>query len=258
MTGTARQATAALVLLAAAAPASAKTPPPPYPRYSSILAAERFAARRAGHVAFAVMRTDRRIRGLNVDDREPSASVVKAMLLADFLRHHRHPTAAQRATLSSMIRVSDNTAAEAIYSSVGARGLAEVGRLVGMRHLLVGVPLFDTGITPSDQVRFFYDLGRVVPAPLLIWAKTLLRTVVAWQSWGIPPAARPRHWTVFFKGGWRGGLTHQSAQMLYGPRRTKIAISVLTRFSPSMVYAEQTIQGIAQRLLRRYPVDGHG
>src|SRR3954452_18150194 len=147
MTGTARQATAAAAALAAA--------PLPFPRYGSIVAAEHYAAHRPGRVSFAVMRTDGRIRGLAASRQEPSASVVKALLLAAYLRHHRHPSASARATLAPMIRESDNGAAERIYGSVGAAGLAEVGRLVGMRRLLVGVPLFDTGITPADQVRFF-------------------------------------------------------------------------------------------------------
>jgi len=243
MTGTGRQATAALGALALA--------PLPFPRFSSIVEAEHYAARRAGTVSFAVMRTDGKIRGLAVNRQEPSASVVKAMLLAAYLRHHRHPDAAARATLDPMIRVSDNGAAERIYGEVGAAGLAEVGRAVHMTHLGVGRALFDTGITPSDQVRLFFHLDRAIPLPLLHYAKGLLSSIVSWQSWGIPAAARPRGWRVYFKGGWRSGLTHQSAQLLHG--KTKFALSVLTRDSPSMVYAEDTISGITRILLRRYP-----
>src|SRR4051794_12394033 len=248
MTGTARQATAAAAALAVA--------PVPFPRYRSIVAAEHYAAHRQGRVSFAVMRTDGRIRGLATSRQEPSASVVKALLLAGYLRHHRHPSASARATLSPMIRVSDNGAAERIYGSVGAAGLAEVGRRVGMRHLGVGRPLFDTGITPADQVRFFDHLDRAIPLPLLRYAKGLMSSIVPAQSWGIPAAARPLGWHVYFKGGWRGGLTHQSAQL--DRHHDKIAISVLTRYSPSMGYAEHTIAQITRILLRRYPPGGIG
>jgi hypothetical protein len=245
-----------LALLALAPVAHAAPAKLLFPRYRSIVEAEHYAAHRLGRVSFAVMRTDGRIRGLATNRQEPSASVVKAMLLAAYLRHHHHPSAAARATLSPMIRVSDNGAAERIYGSVGPAGLAEVGRLAGMRRLGVGRALFDTGITPADQVRFFFHLDRVIPPPLLHYAKGLLSSIVSWQSWGIPAAARPRGWHVYFKGGWRGGLTHQSAQL--DRRKTKFALSVLTRDSPSMTYAEETIAGIARILVRRYPAGGTG
>jgi len=250
-----RRLTVLLLLISAAgaAPAvAAAADPPGFPSYRSFLEAQRFAAGRLGNVSFAVMRSDGRLWGLRENHREPSASVVKAMLLAAYLRHHRHLSALAKATLSPMIRVSDNGAAHAIYDSVGPGGLQEVGRLVGMRRLLTGAPLFDTGITAADQVRFFSALDAVIPARRLPYARILLSTIVGWQSWGIPFAARPLGWRVFFKGGWRDGLTHQSAQLIRG--HTRIAISVLTRYSPSMAYAEGTIAGIARRLLRRYPV----
>ena len=241
-----RRAVVVLAFLAVAAPAAAA----PFPRYASIVEAQRFATHRAGDVSFAVMRTDGRIRGLHGNRREPSASVVKAMLLAAYLRSGRPLTAGIRATLDPMIRLSDNGAAHRIYDIVGAAGLRAVGRRVGMTRLLTDVWLFDTGITAADQVRFFFNLQDAVGRKRLGYAKDLLRRVVPYQSWGIPFAARPKGWRVWFKGGWRNGLTHQSAQLIRG--KTKIAISVLTRNSPSMDYAEGTIAGIARRLIRRY------
>ncbi|MCW2989961.1 MAG: hypothetical protein JWM73_555 [Solirubrobacterales bacterium] len=245
-----RRAIVLLAVLAAAAPAAGASARRPFPRYASIVEAQRFAAHRLGDVSFAVMRTDRRVRGLHPNRRAPSASVVKAMLLAAYLRSGRPLTAGIRAVLDPMIRLSDNNAAQEIYRIVGASGLRGVGRAAGMRRLDTGGWLFDTGITAADQVRFFFDLERVIGRRRLGYAKHLLRTVVPWESWGIPFAARPEGWRVFFKGGWRDGLTHQSAQLIRG--RTKIAISVLTTGSPSMTYAEGTIAGIARRLVRRY------
>jgi hypothetical protein len=119
-----------------------------------------------------------------------------------------------------------------------------------MRQLRTGVWLFDTPITAADQVRFFFNLADAIPPKRLAYAKRLLGSIVPWQSWGIPSVARAKGWRVSFKGGWRTGLTHQSAQLIRG--RFKIAISVLTTGSPSMVYAEQTIGGITRRLIRRY------
>jgi hypothetical protein len=229
----------------AAAPAATR-----FPRFRSIVQARRFAGHRLGQVSFAVMRSDGTIRGLHPQRRAPSASVVKAMLLAAYLRSGRPLTPGIRGVLARMVRVSDNAAAHAVYDIVGAAGLRRVGRAVGMRRLDTSAPLFDTGITAADQVRLFFHLDRAIGARRLRYAKRLLRTVVAWQSWGIPAAARPLGWRVAFKGGWRAALTHQSAQLIRD--RTKIALSVLTTGSPSMAYAEHTIAGIARRLLRRY------
>lgn len=243
---------AALAAFTVAAPAYAA----PFPRYRSIVEAQRYAAHRAGAVSFAVKRTDGRIRGLHRSRQAPSASVVKAMLLAAYLRSGRPLTPSIRATLDRMVRVSDNGAAHRIHAIVGDAGLRAVGRAVGMRRLGTGGWLFDTGITAADQVRLFFDLERAMGRERLAYGKSLLRRVVPWQSWGIPAAARPRGWRVCFKGGWRHGITHQSAQLI--SEHTKIAISVLTSGSPSMRYAERTIAGITRRLLRRYAVGGRG
>ena len=252
-----RRAAALLAFGALAAPAAGEARErPPFPRYQSIVEAQRYAAHRAGAVSFAVKRTDGRIHGLHRSRRAPSASLVKAMLLAAYLRSGRPLTPFIRRTLDPMIRVSDNGAAHVIHRIVGRAGLRAVGRAVGMRRLDADNWLFDTGITAGDQVRFFFDLQRAIGRKRLAYGKSLLRRVVPWQSWGIPAAARPRGWRVWFKGGWRNGLTHQSAQLIRG--RTKIAISVLSTGSPSMLYAQQTIGGITRRLLRRYPPGGRG
>lgn len=249
-----RCATAVVLLAVLTGSAEARTDQPPpapvFPRYASIVEAQRFATHRLGNVSFAVMRSDGRIRGLHGNRRAPSASVVKAMLLAAYLRSGRPLTPGIRDALGRMIRVSDNAAAIAIYNLVGAAGLRGVGRAVGMRRLATDAPLFDTGITAADQVRFFFQLSRAIPAKRLIFARRLLRTIVSWQSWGVPYAARAKGWRVWFKGGWRDSLTHQSAQLIRG--KVKIAISVLTTGSPSMRYAEGTIAGVARRLIRRY------
>ena len=72
------------------------------------------------------------------------------------------------------------------------------------------------------------------------------------QSWGVPPVARPR-WQVFFKTGALPsvGLFNEVAR-LERPGVT-FTVAVFTDDDPSMGYGEQTIEGVAARLLARTP-----
>jgi Beta-lactamase enzyme family len=214
-----------------------------------VRAARRYALARDGHVAFAELGADGRIRGVRTTEHYPSASVVKAMLLVAALRRAgtRPLTTAERALLDPMIRVSDNEAAETVFGSVGHGGLLAVARVAGMRGFSVGA-LFDAQLTAADQVRFFVRIDRLVPRVHRAYARALLSGIVPGQSWGIAPVARARRFRVFFKGGWRTRITHQAALLERDGQR--MALAVLTR-SPSMGYGEASIAGVASRVLAR-------
>ena len=216
---------------------------------AGIAAARRYARGRKGEVAFAVLDGQGRLRGLDRTVRFPSASVVKAMLLVAVLRKvgTGHLDGGTAKTLTAMITVSDNDAADAIYARVGGAGLTAVARAArATRFRDVGY-WANAQLTAADQARFFYRVDRLVPAKHRAFARKLLSSIVGYQRWGIPPVAKRHDLKAFFKGGWRTGITHQVALLVRGNRR--IALAVLTSGEPSMAYGEQTIAGIAARVL---------
>lgn len=221
-----------------------------FPSTGAIRAARDFAADRDGDVAFAVTGERGGISGLDVDREFRSASLTKAMLLVAMLRREAKPTESERISLGYMIRLSDNASADTIYARVRDEGLLELARAAGMRRFAISGVWAGATVTPADQARFFLQADRLVPVRERRFARTLLETVSAEQTWGVPDAARPR-WRTFFKGGWRpeddGELVHQSALLERGGRR--VAVSVMTTGDRDMTYGEKTIEGVARRLL---------
>jgi hypothetical protein len=62
---------------------------------------------------------------------------------------------------------------------------------------------------------------------------------------------RPRGWALYFKGGWGSGtgwVDHQVALLRRGRRR--VAVAILVTSSPSHAYGNETLRGVAARLLR--------
>ena len=105
-----------------------------------------------------------------------------------------------------------------------------------------------TQTSAADQARFFFKLDRLIPPRLYAYARELLSSIEASQSWGIPPVARPR-FEVFFKTGQlpSEGLYNEAAR-LERPGET-FAIAVFTTADPSMSYGQQTVEGVARALL---------
>lgn len=224
---------------------------PPVVTPSEIANATSWIKGRQGVVGYAVVNSDGKLYGYNMNQQFLTASVVKAMLLVDYLRTHRTLSSSAKATLSSMIKVSDNNAATTIYQSVGDGGLRAVARLAGMKHFSVSGSWGSAQLTPADQAGFFYVMDSLIPTRHDKFARYLLSHIVSYQSWGIPAVARPAGWRVFFKDGSeptpRGQLVHQVAR-LEKPQAT-IAIAVMTDGDSSMAYGISTIRGVTARLL---------
>jgi hypothetical protein len=221
------------------------------PSAARVAAAAAWIRTRRGVVGFAVVDSSGHLSGYHVNTRFVTASVVKAMLLVGYLRTHPTLSSWARSTLMTMIHVSDNSCATAIYDIVGDSGLRKVAKAAGMQNFSVAYSWGRAQLTPADQARFFYEMDRLIPAKYVTFARSLLSHITSTQSWGIPATARPAGWTVFFKGGWRGTtrgqLVHQIAR-LEGHGVT-FSMAVMTDGDPSMAYGEATISGVTKRLL---------
>jgi hypothetical protein len=212
-----------------------------------------YASKRAGGISFAV-RTEHRLRGIDVQRTVPSASVLKPMLLVAYLRRpevrRRALTARERALLGPMIRRSDNAAASEVCNIVGTGGLARLAGRVRMRRFHAARPWGLSSIDAADQTRFLLHIDRYVPRRHRRYALRLLGSIVPSQRWGIA-RVRPRGWALYFKGGWGSGTgwaDHQVALLRRGRRR--VAVAILITSSPSHEYGKATLRGIAARLLR--------
>ena len=222
-----------------------------YPSTASIDRAIDWLRQRSGVTAVAVVDTAGVLHGWHENRQFVTASVIKAMLLVEYLRTHTTISSSALATLTPMIEVSDNNAAEDIYHVVGDGGLYALARAAGMKHFAISGQLFGAQLTAADQARYFYRLPGLVPKAHRALALYLLSHIVSSQSWGIPAVARPRGWQVWFKGGWRGTdigqLVHQVARLNKGPRTFSMA--VFTDGDPGQGYGIETIQGVAARIL---------
>lgn len=219
-----------------------------------VSAARRYIAHRGGNVSFAV-RTERRMWGYRRLRVVPAASVLKAMLMVSYLNRREvrnHPLRDHDLRLlRPMIRRSDNTTASYIRNLVGNRGLRRLARRVGMRHFTpVAHPWGMSLVNAADQTRLFLRLERFVPERHRRRALRLLHSIVPSQRWGVARVV-PRHWEVYFKGGWgsgTGAVDHQVALLRRGGLR--VAVAVMTTSSRSHAYGKATLRGVFSRLLR--------
>jgi hypothetical protein len=223
--------------------------------HPQIVAAKRYANRRAGDVAFAVVDEDGRMRGLHMRRTAPAASVFKVMLLVSYLRmrHADRLSRDDRALLAPMIRRSDSVAATRVRDIVGPRRIERLARFSRMRDFRYAQIWGLSRTSPRDQARFMYRLRSYVPGRHRRYAAYLLSHIVHSQRWGIGRV--PTHgWRLLFKGGWGSGsgrVDHQVA--LLKQRGRKLSIAVFTQFDPDHAYGKRTLHGVFARLLRGLP-----
>jgi Beta-lactamase enzyme family len=224
-------------------------------RSSRVGAARRYAQRRDGKVAFAVVGEHGHLRGFHMGETAPAASVFKVMLLAALLRkrHDSGLSRRDRALLGPMIRRSDSVAATAVRNMVGRRRIVRLARVTGMRDFHYEWVWGESRTSPRDQAEFIFHLRSYIPGRYRHYAMHLLSRIVPSQRWGVGRVA-PRGWRLYFKGGWGSGsgrVDHQVA--LLERRHRKRAIAVFTQFDPDHAYGKRTLRGVFARLLRGLP-----
>ncbi len=219
-----------------------------------VRAALAYAGSRSGEVSFA-LRTEHRAWGWRAERTVPSASVLKAMLLVAYLDdprvRGRALTGSDHRLIDPMIERSDNTAASNVLGFVGASGVYGAAQRAGMRAFHLDPVIWGLSrINAGDQSRFFLHIDREVVPRHRTTAMHLLASVTASQRWGIG-RLRLGGWQLYFKGGWGAGtgeVEHQVILLLHGS--TRLSAAVLITNSPSHLYAQRTLQGVFEALLR--------
>ena len=222
-----------------------------------VRAAIDYARTRSGSISFAVIDEVGTIRGLERHRPVPSASVIKAMFLAAYLRRpsvrDRRLTDTDRELLAPMIKRSDNDAATQVANIVGPRAMARLARDSEMKNFRYTRPWGQSLVTARDQARFFFSFDRYIPSKHERYARYLLAHVIPQQRWGLARYIDGRlpDWDLYFKGGWGDGtgwVDHQIAFIEKGDRR--LAIAIMTRNDPSHAYGNETLRVITRKLLK--------
>ena len=229
-----------------------------FPSVAAIAKGLDWAEDRDADVGVALVNSQGKLYGYNDRQQFQSASLAKAMLLVAYLRRYPEPTAAMRVTLTTMIEDSDNDSADAIYAVVGNRGLLGVAHVADMEDFTTGTSWINTEMTAADQAHFFFTYEQYLPAQSVSFARTLLSHITAIQRWGIPAAAGPAGWQVFFKGGWLGEDNYAMNQAAWLERDgVRWSLAILTAYNPTSSYGWQTLKGITGLLLGCQPTPAY-
>ncbi|MEV3921568.1 serine hydrolase [Actinomadura coerulea] len=200
--------------------------------------------------------------GENQDGRFVAASVMKVDILASLLLQRqadgRWLNGTERALAGTMIRESDNAAANALYAEAGyGPGVARTNRAFGLEHTKPFPTSWGSSWTsPSDQVRLLTNLVSD-ESPLKARGRRyvlgLMGSVLDEQAWGISAAARPGE-RVALKNGWvplrfQGhGWTINSIGRVSGNDHDFL-IAVCSSGSPTMETGVSTVEHVADMVV---------
>ncbi len=242
---------------AAATPSPGATPASAalevWPSAAALATTERWLRQRTGVTALAVIDSRGRLYGYHYDTQFGSASLVKAMLLVQYLRTHPGLTSHERLLLSRMIVGSDNSATDWVFAQVGSGGLSDLARVAGMERFTASNVWALSRVTAADQARFFLRIDSLVPQGHRALLERLLAERGRYRGWGIPQVALQRGWRAWWKDGWmhsaRGELLLQAARL--ERRGITLVVTVIADGQPTSGYGVATMLGVGERLLRQ-------
>jgi beta-lactamase family protein len=229
------------------------------PWQPDLASARDYAKNRKGIIGFAV-RTEKGFWGWNQKKQEPSASVIKAMILVAYLDlpkvQGRDLKDKDRAMLDPMIRYSDDHATDKTFDYVGFDGLRALAKRVGMTRFETSYHWGRSKITASDQSRFMLHIDGFItgPDPAIVkrhrdYALKLLSTIVKGR-WGLWKVDTPG-WKLHEKGGWGAKTGWVNSQVALLTRlNMRVAVAILTHNDPSHDYGSETLRAVGKRLLR--------
>ncbi|MHB1534353.1 MAG: serine hydrolase [Acidimicrobiales bacterium] len=183
-----------------------------------------------------------------------TASIVKVEILGTLLAQAqaagRVLTPTEQSLATSMIEISDNASATALWNDVGgAPAVAAFDQAVGMSSTTPAYAWGLTLTTAADQVTLLRDLVR--PNPVLSNASQaymlgLMENVTPSQAFGVSAGTVPGT-TVALKNGWLpvgAGWTVNSIGWINGSGRNYL-IAVTTSGDPSFAYGISSISMVA-------------
>ncbi|GAA4236950.1 serine hydrolase [Actinomadura meridiana] len=218
-----------------------------------------------------VMATDLRT-GLSFGENEAgdfvSASVMKVDILASLLlqRQRERPgvgtgiglSAGERELAGQMIRESDNSAADALYSKAGnSSGVEKSNKRLGLTDTTPYPMSWGSSWTsPADQVRLLTTLvseRSPLAAPGRGYVLGLMGSVLDEQAWGVSAAARPGE-KVALKNGWtpvyhqgHGWAVNSVGRITGGGH--DFLVAVCSGGSPTMEAGVATVEHVADQVV---------
>jgi hypothetical protein len=249
--------------LAGSDPAAAPDAAVPMPFHSADITAEGLGT--DGFLSWAYL--DRRdgtvVGSANMAATSDTASMVKAWIAADYLRRSAErgttPPAADKADIETMIRDSDNAAADRIIATIGG-ATESIGRLATMCQLSdvqPGPKWGNTVISARDAARMGDCLadGRAAGAQWTPYVLELMRQVRGEGDFGIrkafPPIQQPQ---IAIKNGWalraEDGTLHVNCLAI----GDTWVLAVLQRYpshgdmAADMAHADGVCQDVTRRL----------
>jgi beta-lactamase class A len=212
-----------------------------------------------------VMATDLRTGlsfGENEKGRFVTASIMKVDILSSLVlqrqRAHGRLSAGQRELAGRMIRESDNSAADALYSAAGyGPGVSKANRSFGLKRTTPFPTSWGSSLTtPGDQVRLLANLAPgkgPLKASGRRYVLGLMGSVLKEQAWGISAAARPGE-KVALKNGWApihnqgNGWAINSVGRITG-RDHDVLIAVCSGDNPTMETGVSTVEHVADMVV---------